>query len=346
MFLSCSLRFFFACALYNFLLYMKKILGIGNALVDMIIFLENDEVLDRFSFPRGSMQLVDNKTARNVEKATQACKKHMASGGSAANTIHGLAGLGVPTGFIGSVGRDQMGDFFREDMIRAGIRPILSLSSSETGSSRALVSPDGERTLATHLGAAVELSPGVLDPITFAEYSHLHLEGYLVLNHELVEKALEYAQQFNMTVSLDLASFNVVESNLDFLRRIVKERVDIVFANEEEARAFTGQSDPRMALKKISRMCATSVVKLGEKGSLIFHQGRTCEAGVIQARCLDTTGAGDLYAAGFLYGMVNNLSPEECGMAGALLAGKVIENAGAKISEVSWTVIREMLKIV
>jgi sugar/nucleoside kinase (ribokinase family) len=325
---------------------MKKILGIGNALVDVIIFLNNDDVLNSFSLPRGSMQLVDAVTARKVEEATQACRKHMASGGSAANTIHGLAGLHVPAGFIGTVGSDPMGDFFHEDLNRSGISPILTRSTSDTGSSRALVSPDGERTMATFLGAAIELSAERLDPQEFSNYDHLHLEGYLVLNHQLVEKALEYAHRFNMTVSLDLASYNVVEANLDFLKRIVRDHVDVVFANEEEARAFTGHIDPRQALDSIARLCETAVVKIGDKGSLISLRGQKCEVGVIPVRCLDTTGAGDLYAAGFLYGLVNGLSPESCGSAGSLLAGKVIEEAGAKISAASWDYIRKTLQIV
>jgi sugar/nucleoside kinase (ribokinase family) len=324
---------------------MKKVLGIGNALVDVIIFLNNDEVLNQYALPPGSMQLVDDATANKVEEATQDCRKHMASGGSAANTIHGLAGLGVPSGFIGTVGNDPLGDFFQEDLIRAGIKPWLCHSSSGTGSSRALVSPGGERTFATFLGAAVELSAALLDPKAFEEYDHLHLEGYLVLNRQLVEKALDYARQFRMTVSLDLASYNVVEANLDFLNRIVRDHVDVVFANEEEARAFTGQTDPEKALSLLSGLCETAIVKIGEKGSLISHLGKTYSAGVIPVNCIDTTGAGDLYAAGYLYGMVHQLSPAECGKAGALLSGKVIEAAGAKISEASWVEIGKILKI-
>jgi len=320
---------------------MKKILGIGNALVDVIIFLKSDEVLRDFSLPRGSMQLVDADTALRIEKATSDCKTHMSSGGSAANTIHGLAGLGLPTGFIGAVGKDDLGDFFRQDMIKQGIIPLLTESNSITGSSRALVSPDGERTMATFLGAAVELSADLLNENTFSGYDHLHIEGYLVLNNDLVEKALMYAKKRGMTVSLDLASYNVVEANLAFLKRIIPGCIQVVFANEEEARAFTGESDPHRALDAIAALTATSVVKIGEKGSLISHHGKKYEVGVIPVKCLDTTGAGDLYAAGYLYGMANELPPQECGRLGALLAGKVIEEAGAKICDASWEFILE-----
>jgi sugar/nucleoside kinase (ribokinase family) len=322
---------------------MKKILGIGNALVDVIIFLKNDDVLQKFELPRGSMQLVDADTALRIEKATGDCKTHMSSGGSAANTIHGLAGLGLTTGFIGTVGKDEPGDFFREDMKRQGIMPLLTESDSITGSSRALVSPDGERTMATFLGAAVELSANLLNPNIFSGYDHLHIEGYLVLNNELVEKALFYARNKGMTVSLDLASYNVVEANLDFLKKIIPGSIQVVFANEDEARAFTGEDDPHKALEAIAGLCQTAVVKIGERGSLISHQGKKYEAGIIPVKCIDTTGAGDLYASGYLYGMARDMSPQECGKLGALLAGKVIEEAGAKISDSSWEYIRGLV---
>jgi sugar/nucleoside kinase (ribokinase family) len=323
---------------------MKKILGIGNALVDIITFLENDAVLKSYSLPLGSMQLIDAKTALSLEEATQSCKKHRASGGSAANTIHGLSRLGVVSGFIGTTGRDATGNFFREDMIRAGIRPHLTDSLSSTGRSQAMVTPGGERTMATFLGAAVELSPQQLNLSLFREYDHLHLEGYLVQNQALVEAALQMAQQCGMTVSLDLASFNVVEAHLSFLQRMVKEYVDIVFANEEEARAFTGHVNPQLALDAISVLCNTAVVKIGEKGSLVKEEGKTHTIASIPVKCIDTTGAGDLYASGFLYGFAGDRGPETSGKIGALLAGKVIEEPGAKIRDEVWTDIRNTIK--
>ncbi len=322
---------------------MKKVLGIGNALVDIITFLENDAVLKSFSLPLGSMQLIDAKAALSLEEATQACKKHRASGGSAANTIHGLARLGVVSGFIGTTGRDATGNFFREDMILAGIRPHLTESPSSTGRSQAMVTPGGERTMATFLGAALELSPQQLSLSLFREYDHLHLEGYLVQNQALVEAALQMAKQCGMTVSLDLASFNVVEAHLGFLQRMVRDYVHIVFANEEEARAFTGHINPQLALDAISALCNTAVVKIGEKGSLVKQDGKTHTIAPIPVKCIDTTGAGDLYAAGFLYGFLGDRGPEISGKTGSLLAGKVIEEPGAKIREEVWVDIRNTI---
>jgi sugar/nucleoside kinase (ribokinase family) len=320
---------------------MKKILGIGNALVDIIYFLENDDMLKAFSLPKGSMQLVDADKALHVEDAAQRCKKHMASGGSAANTIHGLAMLDTETAFIGTIGNDSFGTFFESDLKASGITPMLSYGSSATGRAISLVSPGGERTFATYLGAAVELSPARFNASLFRNYDHLHLEGYLVPNQQLVESAFILAQQAGMTVSLDLASFNVVEANLDFLKRITSQYKPIVFANEEEARAFTGLTDPQEALEVFALICPTAIVKVGARGSMIWHKGTKYSAEAIQVNCLDTTGAGDLFAAGYLFGYLNEYSPEQCGKIGSLLAGKVIEEAGAKIGEKGWTFIKK-----
>jgi sugar/nucleoside kinase (ribokinase family) len=324
---------------------MKKILGIGNALVDIITFLKDDELLESISFPKGTMQLVDLRMARRIEKITNLMEKHMTSGGSAANTIHGLAKLGVKTGFIGTVGKDPLGNFFKEDLISAGITPLLFESNLETGRAISLVTPDSERTFATFLGAAIELNENILDTSLLKDYQHIHIEGYLVQNQNLVIKCLELARQQAITLSLDLASYNVVEANLDFLRFITRQKhIDILFANEEEARVFTGFSDPHMALEKLSGICDFAVVKTGEKGSLISHCGKKSEVDIYKANCLDTTGAGDLYAAGFLFGFVKGLEPLLCGRIGSMLASKVIEIPGAKITPVGWAVIDQIMR--
>ena len=321
---------------------MKKVLGMGNALVDIMTRLENDELLDSFSLPKGSMQLVDLPFIEKLGESTKELSKQQTSGGSAANTIHGLANLDIETGFIGKVGRDELGQFFKSDMIHCGIQPKLFESDSPTGRAMALVSPDSERTFATYLGAAVEISAGNLSVNLFTGYDYFHVEGYLVQDHNLIEIALKLAKEAGLTVSLDLASYNVVETNLDFLKRIVKDYVDIVFANEEEAKAFTGKP-PEKALNEMSGMSDIAIVKVGNKGSLIKRRKEIVKTGIIQAQSLDTTGAGDLYAAGFLYGLIHNLSIDKCGQVGALLAGKVIEIIGAKIPEKTWQEIRKQI---
>jgi sugar/nucleoside kinase (ribokinase family) len=159
-----------------------------------------------------------------------------------------------------------------------------------------------------------------------------------------MENVFELAATCNMSVSLDLASYNVVESNLEFLKLLVKKYRPIVFANEEEARAFSGFTDPRKALEEIALLTDTAIVKVGAKGSLIGHNSKNYSADAIAVNCLDTTGAGDLYAAGFLFGYIQNFEPERCGKIGSLLAGKVIEEAGAKISDNTWVMIQGALR--
>lgn len=323
---------------------MKKVLGIGNALVDIISFIEDDSLLDFLSLPKGSMQLVDASTSRKIQQHISGYKSHFASGGSAANTIHGLAKLGVSTGFIGTVGRDDMGGFFQEDMKRSGINTYLLTATQPTGMAISLVSNDGERTFATYLGAAVDILTEGIRSSVFEVYDYLHIEGYLVQNHNLIGYVLPLAKKHNMTVSLDLASYNVVEANLKYLHYIVENYVDIVFANESEAYAFTSIKDPEGALRRIASKCQTAIVKTGEKGSLVMQDNIVYKVGAIDACCLDTTGAGDLYAAGFLYGLVKGFPPDLCGRIGSLLAGKVIEEPGAKIGPEGWEVIFKTIR--
>jgi sugar/nucleoside kinase (ribokinase family) len=322
---------------------MKKVLGLGNALVDIMTQLDHDEYLNAFDLPKGSMILVDGARSEKIYDETMHLQKTVRSGGSAANTIHGLANLGVETGFIGKIGTDEMGKVFYDDMAAAGINAHLSQSDTPTGRAIALISPDSERTFGTYLGAAIELNHNDLIPELFSQYEIFHIEGYIVQNHSLLEKALKMAREKEMMISLDLASYNVVEANRDFLEEMLRKYVDIVFANEEEARSLTGL-EPREALDELAKLCSIAVVKVGKEGSIVKNGNSKFEIGIIPVKSLDTTGAGDLYASGFLYGLVNGYDLAKCGRIGAILAGKVIENIGPKIDEEGWLVVRKMIQ--
>lgn len=321
---------------------MKKILGIGNALVDVMTMINDDSILAKFALPKGSMQLVDKEKSGMIKSETLNFKRSLASGGSAANTIHGLAMLGIKTGFIGSIGTDELGDFFESDMKIAGISTLLSRRDSVTGTAVAFISPDSERTFATHLGAAVELNVADLDPENFKGYDILYLEGYLILNKELVETACRIAKRENMKIALDLASYNVVDSNLSDFKEIIEKYVDIVFANEEEAKSFTG-CGPEVSLDLLSKECEIAVVKIGSEGSWIKKGDEIVKVGTLDVHSKDTTGAGDLYAAGFLYGYSAGLDIEQSGLAGSVLAGHVIEIMGARMDEKKWNAIKKQL---
>ncbi len=324
---------------------MSKVLAIGNALVDILIKLNDDQLLEEFNLVKGSMQLTDMTIGEKIIQLTGelGLDHFQASGGSAANTIHGLANLGIETGYIGKVGDDDTGDFFQKDMEIKNISTILSLSTTASGRAITLVSPDSERTFATYLGAAVELSADDITSSLFSDYDYFHVEGYLVQNNKLLEKALKLAKENNIKISLDLASFNVVEDNIEFLKENVKKYVDIVFANEEEARAFTGK-EPEEALDVIAQDCEIAIVKVGKDGSFIKQKDNKIKIDSINVKPVDTTGAGDLYAAGFIYGLTKGLSLEQCGKIGAVMGGNVIETIGAKMNKETWEKIKDEIE--
>jgi sugar/nucleoside kinase (ribokinase family) len=250
--------------------------------------------------------------------------------------------LGIQTGFIGSIGEDETGDFFESDFRKAGVKTSLKRRKTRTGTAVALVTPDSERTFATHLGAAVELEAPDLNLCDFRGYDIFYLEGYLINNKSLVKEACRIAKSLKMKIALDLSSYNVVLDKIIDFKEIVRSYVNILFANGEEARAFTGL-EPSAALSRLSELCEIAVVKIGAEGSWIKHGEEIIKIGTIPVISKDTTGAGDLYASGFLYGMANNESLENCGLYGAILSGKVIEVIGARLTPEKWDEIRKMM---
>lgn len=318
----------------------KKVICLGNALVDVITQLESDSNLQELGLPKGSMQLVEKEISKKIQESTSHLQTKMQTGGSAANTANGIANLGISSGYIGMVGDDKLGSFYSNDMLENSIEPkFFKSQSTPTGCALALISKDGERTFATYLGAAIELSADLLSKELFLGYDYFHIEGYLIVNHDLIRTAIRMAKEMGLKVSIDLASYNVVEENIDFLKEICKD-VHIIFANEEEAKAFTSQ-DAEQAVKTISNLCEIAVVKIGKKGSLIKSGNQEIRIYERERTCLDTTGAGDMYAAGFLAGLCLGKDLEYCGNMGSILAGNVIEVYGAKMEKERWAKIKE-----
>jgi sugar/nucleoside kinase (ribokinase family) len=313
----------------------KSILGIGNALIDVLITIPDDSILQRFGLPKGSMTLVNAILSSEIKKETKNNNRIIQTGGSAANTVHGIAKLGGRCGYIGKISDDEMGNFFLEDFRGNNIGTHFFFSETGTGHATALISDDSERTFGTYLGAALELTAEEMIPEIFRNYDIMHIEGYLVQNRALIEAAMKTAKENGLLVAIDMASFNIVEANIAFLDRIIREYVDIVFANEEEAFALTGKN-PEEALTEIADMCSIAVVKLGALGSMIKSGNRVIRIEAIPAKSIDTTGAGDIYAAGFLYALAENLDLEVAGKIGSLLAGNVVEVMGAKIPDETW----------
>ena len=325
---------------------MKKILGLGNPLIDVLTILESDDLLSDFSLPKGSMQLVDQDLSGKISAQLKNDNRFLVTGGSASNTISGLAKLGVTVGFVGKIGNDEMGSFFQADSERIGVKSHLVRSDSPSGVCIWLVSPDGERTMATCLGAACEMTPNDLNEDTFTGYDCCYFEGYWVQNRDLILTAMQIAKKSGLKISMDLASYNVVLENIDFLKQITRDYVDILFANEEEAKAFTGK-EPEKALDEIASICEIAVVKLGAQGSYIKRGECKYEiAPMPDVVCLDSTGAGDLYAAGFLYGLTKGLPLQECGRIGSIVAGNVVQVIGPKLDDEKWNMIKSQNLII
>jgi len=321
----------------------KSVLGIGNALIDVLINIADDAVLQKFGLPKGSMTLVDAVLSAEIKKETKNNTRTIQTGGSAANTVHGIAKLGGQSGYIGKISEDEFGSFYLEDFKRNQINTHFFYSETGTGHATGLVSPDSERTFGTYLGAAMELTADEMTHEIFRDYGILHIEGYLVQNHALIEAAMRIAKENGLLISIDMASFNIVEANIDFLHRIIHEYVDIVFANEEEATSLTGKTAVE-SLPVIAGMCKIAIVKLGAQGSLIQTGDRVIRIEAISAQSIDTTGAGDIYASGFLYALAEDYDLEVAGKIGSLLAGSVVEVMGAKIPEETWNVLRPQIE--
>ncbi len=311
------------------------ILGVGNALVDVMIALPGDELLRQYGLPRGSMTLVDSERSAALYEATRPWQKNLTTGGSAANTIHTLASLGASCGYAGKIGRDELGALFEKEFHEKGIRTHLNYSQDSTGRVMAMVSPDSERTMATFLGAAAGLLPDEFTPAMMKPYRYLYVEGYLVQDHRLIESILKTGREAGLEVVMDLSSYNIVEQNRDFLEQMVREYVEIVFANEEEAFAFTGRM-PEEAAGIIAQMCGLAIVKTGKNGSLVRSGETLLKVQPVAADAKDTTGAGDSYAAGLLYGLSRGLTLRQCGDIASLVAARAVEIMGAKIPDSDW----------
>lgn len=319
---------------------MDKIIGMGNALADVLVRIDDDSLLEKLHLPKGSMQLIQEDTLSEIRKYTSGMKIHRSTGGSAGNTVCALAALGANPGFIGKVGQDETGTFFGDTLRQRGVNALLATCDLPSGIASTFISTDGERTFGTYLGAAATLRAEDLSRKMFAGYNYLYIEGYLLQDHDLMLRAVQLAKEEGLQVCLDMASYNVVEAERDFFDQLIVKYVDIVFANESEALAYTGKA-PHEALEEIASKCSIAVVKTGKEGSLVKKgteviQLLSCPIDNV----LDTTGAGDFYAAGFMYGLTCGYSLEKCVQISTILATAVIQEVGTTLPAKKWDEIK------
>lgn len=323
---------------------MKSILGMGNALTDILAVLPDDSLLRQFHLPKGSMQHVDMATGDRIWNTLKNIGVQYVAGGSSANTITCTAIFGMKSGFIGKVGDDELGHLYKSDQEQYGIKSYLLKGTKSSGRAMVFITaPNAERTFAVYLGAALELVTEDLKPEFFEGYDYFHIEGYLVQDQNLIRRAVEMAKAAGCIISLDMASYNVVESNEAFLHDIVDNYVDIVFANESEAKAFT-RMEPREALDELARHCSIAVVKIGKDGSMLKSGDEYHFIEAWPADTIDATGAGDTYAAGFLYAHSLGMPLKVCGDVGSIIAAKVVEVIGTKIDIPRWKAAKQEIR--
>ncbi|MCR4994309.1 MAG: adenosine kinase [Bacteroidales bacterium] len=315
---------------------MAKIIGIGNALVDILVHLHSDQLLDEFSLPKGGMTHIDRKGLMRLRQRLVGLQVERATGGSAANTILALSILGNATGFIGAIGDDETGHFFKERARQRGIDLHLAIIPDEqTGTANALVTPDHERTFATHLGASVQLGKA-LKEVDLKQFDILHIEGYLLQDRLQLEEILRAAKAAGLVVSYDLASWNIVREHHILITELIHDYVDIAFANEDEAIAFSGLNDPEGSLRLLASMTDTAIVKIGKKGALGMSRATGNEvfmAPGLNRKVVDTTAAGDFFAAGFLHGYIHGKDLATCLDYGNRTASEVIQVMGTQVSD-------------
>ena len=309
------------------------VVGIGNAIVDVLAHTE-DAFLEEHGLAKGAMTLIDSSQAQTLYDAMGAGIE--ISGGSAANTMAGLASLGGYGAFFGKVRDDQLGEVFRHDINAAGIAYYTQPARAGAATARCLVlvSPDAQRTMATFLGASVEFGPDDIDEDTVQKAAVTYLEGYLFdppKAKEAFRKAAKVAHAAGRKVALTLSDPFCVERHGAEFRELVDGHIDILFANEAEIMALYEAADFDAALQEVRGRCEVAVLTRSEKGSIIVSDG---EVHVVDAepveKVVDTTGAGDLYAAGVLYGLTHGHPFAEAGRIGAVAAAEIIGHMGAR----------------
>ena len=323
---------------------MKSILGIGNALTDILAVFPDETMLREYHLPPGSIQHVDLETGDRIwDKLKEVGVKYV-PGGSAANTITCTSIFGMPSGFIGKIGNDELGHLYRSSLEQSGVKTTLLTGTKGSGRAMCFITgANAERTFADYMGAALELVPEDLKPEFFEGYDYFHIEGYLVQNQDLIRKAVQMAKEAGCIISIDMASYNVVESNEAFFHNLVEKYIDIVFANESEARAYT-KKEPREALDELAEQCRIAIVKVGKDGSMVKAGDEYHFIDPWPAATIDATGAGDTYAAGFLYAHSLGMPLKVCGEVGSIIAAKVVEVIGTKIDIPRWKAAKEEIR--
>lgn len=319
---------------------MHEILGIGTPIVDQVIMVSHEFIETIPGLKGGSIPVDYNTLVELIKKSGET--PTFIIGGSTTNTIKGLTRLGRKCAIFGKIGSDEAGKRFRKELEQLGIRPHLPIGDLPTAQVACLISPDYERTMRSFLGAGTQMLPEDLSAKMFKGVKLVHIEGYILSYGELTRRAMELAKRAGAKISFDLSSFEIILQHKNTIIDLLTKYVDVVFANEEETKALTG-FDPERGCEILKEMCEIAVVKMGKQGSLTARQDIKIYQPSFDVKTLDTTGAGDLFASGFLHGYLSKKTLEECSKYGALVASEVVQIIGADIPSESWPQIKQKL---
>ncbi len=323
------------------------LVGIGNALVDIEVQVD-DDFIKKASVTKGGMTLSSIEDQNKILDSLESKAKKLSSGGSAANTVHGASVLGAKSYYLGRVANDANGKHYTEDMKNCGVG-FSGPGADEhgTGTCVILITPDTERTMLTNLGVSSSLHPDNVDETIVKNSRGVYVEGYLWTGDETREAGLhmaKLAKKEGIPVSFTLSDAFVVNSFKESLVDFIQWNVDILFCNEVEAQAMTGESDSLAAFKKLQAMVDTVFLTLGSKGSLVGKSGQEpVQVKTFPVKAVDTTGAGDLFAAGSLFGVLQNHTLEESAIIGSYCAAQVVSHMGGRLPVHSHTEAAKIL---
>ncbi|KAA8734408.1 adenosine kinase [Acinetobacter qingfengensis] len=325
-----------------------ELFSIGNALVDQE-FLVNDQFLVNAGLAKGTMQLCDAQQQQQlVEHLVKASHKGQASGGSAANTTVAFTALGGSAFYACRVGNDALAEFYLDDLQKVGVKTASSsLSEGQTGTCIVMITPEGERTMYTHLGITAELSPQQIDYVPLKQASWLYIEGYLATSptaHQAVLQARTIAKQHQVKIALSLSDPAMVQYAREGLDILIAEGVDVLFCNEQEALMYTKAITIEQASEALLNIAQTVVITLGNKGALIAKAGQTIQLVVGESvEAIDSNGAGDAFAGGFLYALSNNKTPEQAAKLGNRVAAQVVSQYGPRLTQAQYQQIAQQI---
>ncbi len=310
--------------------------GIGNALVDVQAQVP-DEVVAGTGFEKGIMTLVDDSQQQNVLDRLAGLQLNRCAGGSAANTIVGVADFGGKAAYCGKVAADEIGNFFLDDMRKLGISiDVPQSADGQSGTCAIMITPDAQRTMLTNLGVSGTLCDSDVDEEIVKASKYVYIEGYLFTGEDTKSaayRAIDLAQKHGVKIAFTASDPFLVNMMRQEMWELIEGPVDLFFCNEEEAKSLTEKNDPIEAAHEIHKHAENVALTLGANGSILMHEGEVIAIEGVDVAAIDTTGAGDMYAAGLLYGITNGMNWKQAGHLASHSAGRIVSQLGARMAD-------------